>query len=72
MTITTKYDIGQQMTWKIGGKPLIITGVKVLSETYMEYVCSYSDHDGNPKELAFTEQEIEPWKAGDMGFKGAK
>ena len=69
MTITTKYDIGQQMVWKIGGKPLIIVGIKTLSENHHEYVCSYADSDGNPKELAFMEWEIEPWKAGDIGFK---
>jgi hypothetical protein len=68
VNIKTAYDIGQQMLWKIGGKPLIIIGIKVLSETCIEYVCSYCDSDGNPKELAFAEHEIEPWISGDIGF----
>jgi len=68
MTFTTVYSIGQQMVWKIGGKSLIITGIKVLGVDHHEYVCSYADSDGNPKELAFMEQEIEPWKTGDIGF----
>ena len=69
MNITTKYNIGQIMLWNIGNKPLIIVAIKVLSATHHDYICSYADSDGNPKESTFVETEIEPWNGNGIGFK---
>jgi len=72
MKIETKYSIGDVILWKVNGIALIVTAIKVLNESYAEYMCSFSDSDGQPKESTFTECELEPWTNGFMGFGGKK
>lgn len=69
MTFTTLFNIGDTVAWRIGGRPMIICSIKILSDTRIDYTCSYADADGLPKEATFGEFEVEKWINSGIGFK---
>jgi hypothetical protein len=68
MTIDTKYSIGDLLSWRIGGKVLLVCGLKIYAEKGVEYICSYANSDGLPTEGTFKECEVEPWSNKQIGF----